>query len=63
VPTDDWYVGLAAAKASLSGRIRLHDGCGRTPEEIVTELYVGVFGSEPGEGAADGGQEVTPGER
>jgi len=60
--TDDWHVGLAAAKASLSGRIRLHDGCGRTPEEIVTELYVGVFGAEPGE-ADDPGEEATPGER
>jgi MoxR-like ATPase len=60
--TDDWHVGLAAAKASLSGRIRLHDGCGRTPEEIVTELYVGVFGAEPGE-TDDPGEEATPGER
>ena len=47
VPTDDWHVGLAAAKASLSGRIRLHDGCDRTPEQVVTELYVAVFGAEP----------------
>jgi len=60
--TDDWHVGLAAAKASLSGRIRLHDGCGRTPEEIVTELYVGVFGAEPGE-TGDLGEGATPGER
>ena len=61
--TDDWYVGLAAAKASLSGRIRLHDGCGRTPEEVVTELYVGVFGAEPGEGSDHDGEGATPGER
>lgn len=47
VPTDDWHVGLAAAKASLSGRIRLQDGCDRTPEQVVTELYVAVFGAEP----------------
>jgi len=45
--TDDWHVGLAAAKASLSGRIRLQDGCTRTPEEVVTDLYVGVFGRAP----------------
>ncbi len=62
-PTDDWHVGLAAAKASLSGRIRLHDGCGRTPEEIVTELYVGVFGAEPGEASDDDREGATPGER
>ena len=45
--TDDWHVGLAAAKASLSGRIRLQDGCDRSPEQVVTELYVAVFGAEP----------------
>ena len=63
VPTDDWHVGLTAAKASLSGRIRLHDGCGRTPEEIVTELYVAVFGAEPGDGSEQDPDAVRPGER
>jgi MoxR-like ATPase len=29
---------LDAALAALSGRIRLEDGCERTPEEIITEL-------------------------
>lgn len=70
VPTDDWHVGLAAAKAALSGRIRLHDGCDRTPEEVVTELYVGVFGAEPsddpgtdpGEDPENSAGEGTPGE-
>jgi len=70
VPTDEWHVGLAVAKAALSGRIRLHDGCDRTPEEVVTELYVDVFGAEPSdepdepgddERDADSG-EGTPGE-
>jgi MoxR-like ATPase len=55
VPTDDWHAGLAASKASLSGRIRLHDGSGRTPEQVVTELYTAVFGAGP--------QEERPGER
>jgi MoxR-like ATPase len=55
VPTDDWHAGLAASKASLSGRIRLHDGSGRTPEQVVTELYTAVFGAEP--------EEERPGER
>lgn len=48
-PTIDWHVGLAAAKASLSGRIRVQDGCERTPEQLITELYVSVFGAEPGD--------------
>lgn len=46
-PTDDWHVGLAAARVSLSGRIRLQDGCDRTPEQVITDLYVDVFGAEP----------------
>ena len=62
--TDDWHVGLAAAKASLSGRIRLQDGCDRTPEQVVTELYVDVFGAEPRDAAdSDTGTEGSPGER
>jgi MoxR-like ATPase len=62
--TDDWHVGLAAAKAALSGRIRLQDGCARTPEQVVTELYLKVFGAEPA--TDDGGDAATgamPGER
>ena len=56
LPTTEWNVGLAAAKVALSGRIRLHEGCPRTPEHVVTELYEKVFGPAPIE-------EVTPGER
>ncbi|HEY0716040.1 MAG TPA: MoxR family ATPase [Streptosporangiaceae bacterium] len=59
----DWHVGLAAAKASLSGRIRLHDTCQRTPEQVITDLYVGVFGAEPaGDTAPDPHREERPGE-
>jgi MoxR-like ATPase len=47
VPLQDWHVGLRAATAALSGRIRLHESSGRTPEEVVRELYEGVFGAEP----------------
>jgi MoxR-like ATPase len=62
--TDDWHVGLAAAKASLSGRIRLHDGCTRTPEQVVTDLYIGVFGQDPTDNdRTDPGREAMPGER
>ena len=31
--------GLDAALAALSGRLRVRDGCGRTPESIVRELW------------------------
>ena len=37
--------------------------CDRTPEEIVTELYVAVFGAEPGDGSEQDPEAVRPGER
>ncbi|HZT64291.1 MAG TPA: AAA family ATPase [Acidimicrobiales bacterium] len=40
---EDPSVGLDAAQAGLSGRIRLHEGSARTAEEIVTELWRQVF--------------------
>jgi MoxR-like ATPase len=62
--TGDWHVGLAAAKAALSGRIRLQEGCTRTPEQVVTGLYTEVFGPPPADGqAADPAGEAMPGER
>jgi MoxR-like ATPase len=60
--TDDWHVGLAAAKASLSGRIRLQDGCQQTPESLITALYVSVFGAEPSERDSGDESEGSPGE-
>ena len=56
---DEWQVGLLAAKAALTGRIRLHESSDRTPEEVVTELYEQVFGPQPRE---DEGEEGSPGE-
>lgn len=36
-------VGIDAALAALSGRIRLHEGSGRTAEDVVRELWARVF--------------------
>ena len=36
--TDD-DVALDAARMALSGRIRVHESCQRTPEEIIDELW------------------------
>ena len=48
-------VGLDAVLVALSGRVRLREGCLRTAEEIITELYGEVFGlarpTEDGDGA------------
>ncbi|MDO9377920.1 MAG: MoxR family ATPase [Nocardioidaceae bacterium] len=62
--TDDWHVGLAAAKASLTGRIRVQDASDRTPEEVVTQLWIDVFGAEPTDDSPDeDAPEGRPGER
>jgi len=51
-----WRTGLDAALVALSGRIRLQESCGRSPEQVVQELYEAVFGREPVEdGNADAG--------
>lgn len=52
----DWHLGLDAATVALSGRIRLHESCSRTPEAVVRELYEGVFGREPREDDDDSGE-------
>jgi MoxR-like ATPase len=53
----DYRVGLDAALAALSGRVRPHEGSTRTPEEIVTEIWNHVFpppDTEWGEGGRPG---------
>ena len=54
-------VGLDAALVALSGRLRLREGCNRSAETIVTEIWTEVFGSpaEQGEGG-DGGKAHAP---
>ena len=44
-PADSAEVGLDAVLIALSGRVRLREGCTRTAEEIITELFFEVFGS------------------
>ena len=61
VDTGDWHVGLAAAKTALSGRVRVHDSCNRSPEDLITELYVKIFGTEPCGDDPDA-EEGAPGE-
>lgn len=66
-PADHADVSLDAALLSLSGRIRVRDGCSRTAEEIITELWQQVFGlpdggpenGENGE-SGDGGKAGAP---
>jgi MoxR-like ATPase len=44
---DDWQVGLDASLVALSGRLQLYDAVSREPEDIISELYVDVFGPNP----------------
>lgn len=55
-------VGLDAALVALSGRLRLREGCGRTADEIVTELWHSVFDPtiESGKAVAPVGADPTP---
>ena len=52
----DPSVSLDAALVSLSGRVRVREGVARTAEEVVTEIWEGVFKrSEGGSGEGKGG--------
>jgi MoxR-like ATPase len=57
----DPLVGLDASLVALSGRLRLREGCGRTADEIVTELWHSVFDPaiEPGKATAPVGADPT----
>ena len=60
LPADNFDVGLDAALTALSGRIRLHDSAGRTPESVITELYESIMqrpSDEPGEPPNDQGSD------
>lgn len=46
----DRSVSLDAALVSLSGRVRVREGCARDPESIITELWEAVF--EPAESSS-----------
>lgn len=48
VGVDDDSVGLDAARAALSGRIRVHESSQRTPESIIEELWAASAPSEDG---------------
>lgn len=43
-------VTVDAARAALSGRIRLHESSGRSPEDVITALWHEVFGGPADQG-------------
>ncbi len=58
-PTDP-ETGLDAALASLSGRIRLHDGGSRTTEDVVREIWETVLAAEQPATPDDEGKARAP---
>lgn len=54
LPASDAAVGLDAALVALSGRLRLREGCMRSAEDIVSELWLEVF--QPAGDAGGGGE-------
>lgn len=57
---DDPAMGLDAALAAVSGRIRLHEGADRTPEDVVTELWEMIVGAEQPTSDTDPGKAPAP---
>jgi MoxR-like ATPase len=43
LPIHDQDVSLDAALVALSGRVRVREGCMRSPEDVVTEIWQDVF--------------------
>ena len=58
LPADDPLVGLDAGLVALSGRLRVREGCSRSAEDIVTELWGEVFG--PGPDSDGAGKAAAP---
>src|SRR6202035_1951690 len=56
VPADDWRAGLDAALTTLSGRIRRHESCQRSADEVIEEIFRRVRAASPP------GGETSPGE-
>jgi len=59
VPAHDDGVGLDAALVALSGRLRLREGCNRSAEDIVTDLWREVF-APPANGEDGAGKATAP---
>ena len=63
VPADDWQVGLDAALTTLSGRVRPHESCRRSANQVVEEIFrrVRVSATDSEEGGTGPGEWRTVG--
>jgi hypothetical protein len=39
VPAGDWQAGLDAALTTLSGRVRRHESCQRSADQVIEEIF------------------------
>jgi MoxR-like ATPase len=63
VSGDDGQAGLDAALTTLSGRVRRHDSCRRSADQIIEEIFRRVRAAElPGDAPGGSGVETGPGE-
>jgi MoxR-like ATPase len=56
VPADDWQAGLDAALTTLSGRVRRHESCARSADQIIEEIFRRVRAAAREAGDPDGGE-------
>ena len=61
VPADDSQAGLDAALTTLSGRVRRHESCQRSADQIIEEIFRRARAAARQAGDPDGG-ENRPGE-
>jgi MoxR-like ATPase len=62
VPADDWQAGLDAALTTLSGRVRLHESCRRSADQVIEEIFRQVRAAGPVPRADSPGGGASPGE-
>lgn len=60
VPADDWQVGLDAALTTLSGRVRRHESCQRSADQVIEEIFRRVRATRPADEPPGG--DGSPGE-
>jgi MoxR-like ATPase len=58
VPADDWQAGLDAALTTLSGRVRRHESCRRSADQVIEEIFRSVRAARPDSAGGD----ASPGE-
>jgi MoxR-like ATPase len=54
VPADDWHVGLDAALTTLSWRVRRHESCRRTADQVIEEIFRRIRATGPAGGPPGG---------